>query len=107
MSVKEITKLADFNAAINGGKPVIIDFWAPWCGPCRQISPLFQQYAGEAGQGVEFYKVNVDECDDISQEVGIRSLPTFMVFKDGAKVDEVVGALPTKLQDLIRTHATS
>ncbi|KDQ25767.1 hypothetical protein PLEOSDRAFT_40885 [Pleurotus ostreatus PC15] len=69
--------------------------------------PLFQQFAGEAGQGVEFYKVNVDECDDISQEVGIRSLPTFMVFKDGTKVNELVGAVPTRLQEMIQTYATS
>ncbi|KAI9432069.1 thioredoxin [Lactarius indigo] len=101
MSVKEITSYAEFQQIIKSGKAVIIDFWATWCGPCRIISPVFKQLAEHPeNAGVGFYKVDVDQHPDIAQEVGVRSMPTFILFKDGEKVKELVGADPTKLKAL-------
>ena len=72
---------------------------ATWCGPCKMISPLFEKFAAEApADKIAFYKVDVDEQEQISQEVGIKAMPTFVFFKKGEKVTEVVGAVPQKLQ---------
>ncbi|KAH9164515.1 putative thioredoxin [Lactarius sanguifluus] len=102
MSVKAITSYAEFQQIINSGKVVAIDFWAVWCGPCRAISPIFEKLAGHPEHaGVEFYKVDVDSQSEISQEVGIRAMPTFLVFKNGTKVNELVGAAPAELEKLV------
>ncbi|KAH9035633.1 thioredoxin [Lactarius pseudohatsudake] len=102
MSVTPITSQAEFQQIINSGKVVAIDFWAAWCGPCRAISPIFEKLAGNPEYaGVEFYKVDVDSQPDISQEVGIRAMPTFLIFKDGNKLDELVGASPGGLETLV------
>jgi len=79
---------------------VLIDFWATWCGPCRVISPIFEKLSNEF-DGVAFYKVDVDEQADISEEVGIRAMPTFFLFENGEKKGELVGASPPKLQELV------
>ncbi|KAF8633607.1 hypothetical protein AX15_001395 [Amanita polypyramis BW_CC] len=86
---------------INSGKPILIDFWATWCGPCRVISPILEKISNDPNfAGVEFYKVDVDEQGEISQEVGIRAMPTFILYKDGNKVGDLVGAVPAKLEAL-------
>ncbi|KAF8640557.1 hypothetical protein AX17_000219 [Amanita inopinata Kibby_2008] len=102
MPVIPITSFAQFQSIINSGKPVLIDFWATWCGPCRVISPVFEKLSNLAESAdIDFYKVDVDQQSDISQEVGIRAMPTFVLFKNGTKVDELVGAIPQKLETLV------
>ncbi|KAG5643294.1 hypothetical protein DXG03_001221 [Asterophora parasitica] len=104
MPVVEINSPQQFHEIINGSEPAIIDFWAAWCGPCRAISPVLEGFSDQAeNQGLKFYKVNVDEQRAISQEAGIRAMPTFFVYKDGQKIGDLLGANPQGLQNLIRT----
>ncbi|KAJ2924362.1 hypothetical protein H1R20_g12740, partial [Candolleomyces eurysporus] len=106
MSVTEIKSFDDFKRIISSGKPVVIDFWATWCGPCRLISPIFEKMAADSKHsGVEFYKVDVDKQEEISREVGIRAMPTFIYFKDGEKKGDLLGANPTGLQTLVSKAA--
>ncbi|KAJ3490442.1 hypothetical protein NLI96_g1427 [Meripilus lineatus] len=103
MPVEAITSFAQFKEVIASDVPVFIDFWATWCGPCRVISPIFERFA-EAFPGAKFYKVDVDAQPDISQEVGVRAMPTFIAFKNGSKIGDLVGANPSGLESLIKTH---
>ena len=84
----------NFNELIAQGKPVVVDFWATWCGPCKKIGPLVEELATEyEGQAI-IGKVNVEEEDDLVAQFVIRNIPTVLYFKDGAVVDKVVGAVP-------------
>lgn len=82
------------------GKPVIVDFTASWCGPCKLIAPVFEELAN-ATLGCIFVKVDVDEASDVSGEAGVRAMPTFMKYKNGAKADEFSGADPAKLKAMV------
>ncbi|KAH7886329.1 thioredoxin-like protein [Phlebopus sp. FC_14] len=104
MSVQPITSKAQFDQIINSDKVVFIDFWATWCGPCRLISPVFETLAKNFSEVAEFYKVDVDEQLDISQEVGIKAMPTFLAFKNGQKVGDLVGANQNALHNLIQAN---
>ncbi|UZJ54189.1 hypothetical protein CBS101457_003509 [Exobasidium rhododendri] len=107
MSVQAITSYEEFKKIINGDKVAAIDFWATWCGPCKMISPMFEKFAAAApADKIAFYKVDVDEQDQISQEVGVKAMPTFVFFKNGEKLNEVVGAIPQQLQVAIKNHST-
>ncbi len=87
---------------LNSDKPVLIDFWAPWCGPCMAISPMVEQLAGEFGEKIKFVKCNVDDNPISPGKYGIRSIPTLMFFKDGNVVDQVIGIVAkSKLEEVI------
>ena len=87
---------------LKSDKPVLIDFWAPWCGPCRAISPLVEELAGEFGDKIKFVKCNVDDNPITPGKYGIRSIPTLMFFKDGNVVNQVIGIVArSKLEEVI------
>lgn len=74
--------------------PILVDFWAEWCMPCRALAPVLDELAGEFAGKVRFAKVNVDQCKDVPSRFGIRGIPTLLLFKDGKKVNELVGNQP-------------
>jgi thioredoxin 1 len=93
-NAKELSS-ADFDAEVLQSElPVLVDFWAPWCGPCRMMGPIVDAAAVKYAGKVKVTKVNVDEAADIAGRYGIRSIPTLLIFKGGAQVDMVVGAVP-------------
>jgi thioredoxin len=86
---------ATFEAdVLKAGKPVIVDYWAEWCGPCRQVAPVLEEIATEYAEKLDVVKLNVDDNPVTAQRYGIMNIPTMSVFKDGQVVKEIVGAKP-------------
>ena len=83
---------ANFEELLGTGKPMVLDFWAEWCGPCRMVSPIIDELAQEYEGRVTIGKMNVDENDDVVGRFGIRNIPTVIFFKNGEMVDKIVGA---------------
>ena len=103
MVVHNITSKAEFDKAIKDNKVVILDCSAEWCGPCKMIAPKFHEFS-EKQKSIYFATFDVDQVPDLAQELGVRAMPTFKVFKNGEKEDDLVGANPKALEDIITKH---
>ena len=82
------------NEVLKSDLPVVVDFWAEWCGPCRMIAPVVEELAGEYDGKAKFAKVDVDAQQKYAGQFGIRSIPTLLIFKDGKVADQIIGAVP-------------
>ena len=89
----EITN-ANFEEIIRSDKPTLIDFWAPWCGPCRALGPTIEKLANDLGERAQIAKVNIDEHPQLAAQYGVASIPTVIIFKDGHPTDQFVGIRP-------------
>lgn len=91
---KQVTDATFKDEVLDSELPVLVDFWAPWCGPCRMVAPVVDEISEQYKEQVKVVKLNTDENPQVASQYGIRSIPTLMIFKGGQKVDMVVGAVP-------------
>ena len=93
-SVGQVTDSSFQQEVLESEVPVLVDFWAPWCGPCRMVTPVVEELAQQYNGQLKVMKLNTDENPSVAREYGIRSIPTLMIFKGGQRLDMVVGAVP-------------
>ncbi len=94
MSARAVTDDTFTAEVLEAGKPVVVDFWAPWCGPCRQVSPILDELATEHAERIDVVKVNVDENPQVTARYGITSIPALNVYSGGEVVKSIIGARP-------------
>ncbi|MBG51210.1 MAG: thioredoxin TrxA [Alphaproteobacteria bacterium] len=105
MTTSKVTDSSFEADVIDAGKPVLVDFWAEWCGPCKQIGPALEELAGDLGDRLTIAKINIDENPNVPTKYGVRGIPTLMLFKDGQVAATKVGALPkNKIKEWIESE---
>lgn len=103
MAATHLTKDNFKSEVLDSDVPVLVDFWATWCGPCRMVAPAVEQLSAELSGTAKVAKLDVDECSEIAQQYGVMSIPTFIVFKNGEVVNKSMGAMPKeKLKDMLK-----
>jgi thioredoxin 1 len=97
---------ATFQTEVSAGdKAVLVDFWAPWCGPCRMVGPVLEEIASEEADRIKIVKVNVDEHQQHASQLGVFNIPTMIVYKNGQPVDKIVGAMPkAQIMERLKPH---
>ena len=106
-NVLEFTDGNFSDEVLNATEPVLVDFWAPWCGPCRQLTPVIEELSDENTGSAKVGKVNIDENGECAQKFGVSSIPTVMLFKGGDVVERFVGVQPkARFQEALDSHKT-
>ncbi len=104
-SLVDVTQSTFSTQVLGSDKPVLVDFWAPWCNPCRMLSPIVEKVAGQLGDRVSFVKLNTDENPQISADYQISGIPCLILFKDGKAVDRIVGFVPEQhIRQMLDKH---
>jgi thioredoxin 1 len=104
-NIKIVNKSNFDSEVLKSDKPVLVDFWAAWCGPCRMVSPVIDQLADEYERKIEIAKVNVDENPELAARYEIMSIPSVFLFNKGSKVDGIIGARPKQaFDDMLKKH---